>query len=73
MQICNETGNSFNAVKLAVKQIAMEQFGYPFETVGKHIVPKSESDSDTVECNMLIEASHYLAAEEGIILREATE
>lgn len=73
MQICNETGNSFNAVKLAVKQIAMEQFGYPFETVGKHIVPKSESDSDTVECNMLIEASHYLAAEEGIILREEAE
>ena len=73
MQICNETGNSFNAVKLAVKQIAMEQFGYSFETVGKHIVPKSESDCDTVECNMLIEASHYLAAEEGIMLREEAE
>lgn len=73
MQICNVTGNSFKAVKLAVKEIAMEQFGYPFETVGKHIVPKSESDCDTVECGMLIEAAHYLAAEEGIILREATE
>lgn len=70
MQICNKTGNSFKAVKLAVKQIAMEQFGYPFETVGKHIVPQSESDCDTAECNMLIEAVHYLAAEEGIILRE---
>ena len=73
MQICNKTGNSFKAVKLAVKQIAMEQFGYPFETVGKHIVPKSESDSDTAECSMLIEAAHYLAAEEGVILREEAE
>ena len=73
MQICNVTGNSFNQVKLVVKQIAMEQFGYPFETIGNHIVPKSESDTDTVECNMLIEASHYLAAEEGINLREEAE
>ena len=70
MQICQETGNDYDTVKLAVKMIAVEQFGYSFKTVGKQIVPKPERECSTVECGMLIEAAHYLAADIGIILKE---
>lgn len=72
-QICNVTGNDHETIKYCVKMIAVEQFGYPFETVAGHVVPKRERDCDTAECAMLIEASHYLAAELGIILREEAE
>lgn len=70
MQICNETGNSYSAVKDEVKRIAVENLGYPYETVNGHIHPKGESESSTDECAKLIEAAHLLAAEEGIILQE---
>ena len=73
MQICNVTGNDYETIKYCVKMIAVEQFGYPSETVAGHIIPKRESDCDTSECAMLIEASHYLAAQLGIILREEAE
>ena len=71
MQICNETQNSFNAVKNEVKRIATEEMGYPYEEINGHFYPKSESDSSTDECNLLIEAAHVLAADLGIILIEA--
>jgi len=70
MQICNETGNDYNTVKLAVKMIAVQYLNYPFNTVGGVIVPKRERDCNTQECGLLIEAAHMCAAEEGIILRE---
>ena len=73
MQICNVTGNDHETIKYCVKMIAVEQFGYPFETVAGHVVPKRERDCDTSECAMLIEASHYLAAQLGIVLREEAE
>ncbi len=73
MQICNVTGNDYETIKYCIKMDAVEQLGYPFETVAGHIVPKRESDCDTQECAMLIEASHYLAAKLGIILREEAE
>ena len=73
MQICNVTGNDYETIKYCVKMIAVEQMGYPSETVAGHIIPKRESDCDTSECAMLIEASHYLAAQLGIILREEAE
>lgn len=73
MQICNVTGNDYETIKYCIKMIAAEQFGYPTETVAGHVVPKRESDCDTSECAMLIEASHYLAAQLGIILREEAE
>lgn len=70
IQICNATGNDYEAVKHAVKMIAVEQFGYPFQTIAGHILPKGERHADTVECAKLIEASHYLAAELELILKE---
>lgn len=70
MQICNETGNTYNAVKDEVKRIAIETMGYPYEIINGHIHPKGESDSSTDECALLIEAAHVLAADLGIILQE---
>lgn len=72
-QIALETGNGQTAVKLVVKELAVEQFGYPTVKVGKKTVPQSESECSTEECGMLIEACHLLAADLGIILREAEE
>lgn len=68
MQIVNETGNDYETVKYCVKMIAVEQLGYPFQTVAGHVVPKRERDCNTEECSKLIEASFMLAAELGIIL-----
>lgn len=70
MQICNETGNTYNAVKDEIKRIAVENMGYPYEEINEHIHPIGESESSTDECAKLIEAAHVLAAELGIILQE---
>ena len=70
MQICNETGNSYDVIKYCVKMIAVEQMGYPYKTIAGHILPQPESQSSTDECAKLIEAAHVLAAELGIILQE---
>ncbi len=72
-QICNVTGNDHETIKYCVKMIAVEQLNYPFETVCGHVVPKPERECDTEECAKLIEASHMLAAQLGIILREEAE
>ena len=70
MQICNETGNDYDTVKDAVKQLAVEQMGYPYKTIGGRIVPQRERECSTDECAKLIEAAHVLAADLGIILQE---
>lgn len=70
MQICNETGNSYDAIKYCVKMLAVEEMGYPYELVDGHIYPQSEADSSTEECAKLIEAAHVWAAHHGIILQE---
>ena len=70
MQICNVTGNDYEAVKNAVKMIAVEQMRYPYTDFHGVITPKGESESSTDECAKLIEAAHILAADLGIILRE---
>ena len=70
MQICAETGNDYDAVKNAVKMIAVEQMGYPYTDFHGVITPKSESESSTDECAKLIEAAHILAADLGIVLKE---
>ena len=70
MQICAETGNDYDAVKNAVKMIAVEQMGYPYTDFHGVITPKAESETDTAECAKLIEAVHVLAADLGIVLRE---
>ena len=70
MQICNNTGSSYNAVKDEIKRIATEEMGYPYEEINGHIYPIGESESSTDECALLIEAAHVLAADLGIILQE---
>ena len=70
MQICNETGESYDVVKYCIKMIAVEQMGYPYKTIAGHIVPQLESESSTDECALLIEAAHVLAAQLSIILQE---
>ena len=70
MQICNETGNSYDVIKYCVKMIAVEQMGYPYKTIAGHILPQPESESSTDECALLIEAAHILAADLEIILQE---
>ena len=70
MQICNETQNSYNAVKDEMRRIGAEEMGYPYEEINGHIHPIGESESSTDECAKLIEAAHVLAADLGIILQE---
>lgn len=70
LQICNETGNDYEAVKYCVKMLAVEQMGYPSRLVAGHVLPLPESKSSTDECAKLIEAAHVLAAELGIVLQE---
>ena len=77
-QICEDTGNSFDIVKLAVKEQALDR-GYPM-LLDKEGVPQvglfnirlgiSEADSTVEECKILIDAVHLLAAEYDIRLRE---
>ncbi len=70
IQICNETGNSYDAIKYCVKMLAVEEMGYPYEIIDGHIWPKAEHESSTDECAKLIEAAHVWAAQHGIILQE---
>jgi hypothetical protein len=69
VQICEETGNDYDSVKDAVKMIAVEQFAYPYKTIGGKIIPQRERDCSTDECAKLIEAAQMLAADLGIIVR----
>ena len=70
MQICNETGNSYDAIKYCVKMLAVEEMGYPYQMLDGLICPQSESDCSTEDCAKLIEAAHVWAAQHGIILQE---
>lgn len=68
-QICEETGNDFDEVKLYCKHKAIPR-GYPFTTLNGMVIPWSEKRLDTVQCSYLIDAINQLAAELGIVLRE---
>lgn len=71
-QIVTETGQPFDDVKLAVKFRACDM-GYPFKTMSTgDRIPRSEPESSVVECGLLIEAAHIIAAELGINLYEGT-
>jgi len=71
-QICVETGNDFHAVKEVVKLRAISR-GYPFDTFNGVTIPRSEADSSTVECSLLIAEVEQLAAELEIRLVEYEE
>ena len=76
-QICEETGNDFQTVKLYIKKEALKR-GYPTKVRdGEQIIdlwgnpiPISEGEANTVECGYLIEEVHILASDLGIILKE---
>ena len=70
MQICRQTGRSYDAVKNKIKMIAVETMGYPYEDFRGVITPKGERDCNTEECAMLIEATYMLGADLGIIFKE---
>lgn len=67
MQICRETGSSYDAVKNKIKMIAVETMGYPYEDFKGVITPKGERDCNTEECSKLIESAYMLGADLGII------
>ena len=69
-QIAQYTGDDFADVKMHIKRKAIAK-GYPFhtDTFGNE-VPQSESESSTVECAMLIDTAHEVAAFLNIKLKE---
>ncbi|MEN6296981.1 MAG: hypothetical protein ABFC92_03420 [Rectinema sp.] len=78
-QICKETGNEFEDVKLYIKRAAMKR-GLRWKTkpngdivyslIDLEPMPISEVDMTSEECSWCIEETHILAAEYGIILIE---
>lgn len=69
-QIAAHQGDEFEDVKMEIKRRAIKR-GYPFRTDSfGNVVPQSEADCSTVECAMLIEESHDVAAFLNIRLRE---
>jgi len=76
-QIAMCTGQPFDDIKKYVKQQAvsmgypmLERFGQPVRDLWGNVQGISESDSTSDQCALLIEATHQLAAELGIILQE---
>lgn len=77
-QICEDTGNEFDLVKLAVKEKAIDM-GYPMllDSNGNTKrgfygirLAQSEADASVEECKILIDSVHLMAAELCITLRE---
>lgn len=76
-QIAMCTGQPFDDIKKYVKQMAIDmgypmlmRFGQPVRDLWGNVQGISEADSTTDQCALLIEATHRLAAELGIILQE---
>ena len=77
-QICEETGNDFDDVKMYVKQKAFRR-GYPmkrdengniiYSLIDGQPIPESEAKISTVEAGYLIDEIIQLAAELGITLK----
>jgi len=78
-QICMETGNEFDDVKMYIKRMAFKR-GLPIKTrpdgspvyslVDGLPLPISEKEMSTIECGYCIDETHALAAEYGIELWE---
>jgi hypothetical protein len=77
-QIAESTGMPFESIKLEVKCRAVGM-GYPMlanedgtirTDIYGRVMGISEADSSTKECAILIETTHMLASELGIILQE---
>lgn len=77
-QIAVATGQPFEDIKKYVKQKAISQgypmiqrFGRPVEDLWGNPLGISETEATVQECSILIDVTHRLAAELGIILQEA--
>jgi len=69
-QICEETGNDFDVVKMTIKRRAIKR-GWPIETdLDGNAYPASETKTNTLECGAGIEEAHQLADELDITLKE---
>ena len=69
-QIAHDQMDEFDDVKMEIKRRAIKR-GYPFRTDSfGNVIPQSEADASTVECAMLIEEAHEVAAFLGIRLKE---
>jgi len=69
-QICQETGDGFDDVKMEIKRRAIKR-GYPYRTDSfGNVVPQSEADCSTVECGYLIDDAHDVAGFLGIKPKE---
>jgi hypothetical protein len=68
-QIAEETGNDFETVKVYIKTEAIAR-GYNYDILQDIVVPWSETRADTLQCSILIDGAHMLAAEYGVNLRE---
>jgi len=77
-QLAVDTGMPFDSIKLEVKYLAVGM-GYPMlykpdgavqTDIWGRVMGISEADSSTQECAILIEATHQLASELGMILKE---
>lgn len=77
-QIAMATGQPFEDIKKYVKQKGISQgypmlmrFGRPLEDLWGNPLGISETEATVQECSILIDVTHRLAAELGIILQEA--
>ena len=69
-QIAAYTGEDFDVVKDYAKRVAIKR-GYPTrETVFGDVIPKSETEIDTVEAGYLIDSLHEIADFLAITLNE---
>lgn len=71
--IMAQTGNSMTDVATALKEYAVEFYGYPEDAKFGKLKPRSEADLDTVEESLLIEATHQFAAEWRFYLKESED
>lgn len=78
-QICKDTGNEFEDVKLYIKRqcfkrglrfLRRDDGSIVYSLSDMQPLPISEADMTSEECSWCIEESHILAAELGIILHE---
>jgi len=71
--IMEQTGNSMTDVATALKEYAVEFYGYPEDEKFGKMKPRSEADLDTVEEGVLIDATHHFAASWGFYLKESED
>ena len=69
-QIAAHTWDEFDDAKMEIKRRAIKR-GYPFRTDSfGNVIPQSEADCSTVECALLIDEAHDVAAFLEIKLKE---